>query len=43
MTQDIDTMEDWHQAEIRWEILNQSRALKHYKFTDENIVTQNNF
>lgn len=43
MTQDIDTFEDWNQAEIRWEILNRSKALKDYKFTEENIVTRNNF
>jgi pseudaminic acid cytidylyltransferase len=43
MSQDIDTPEDWLQAEIRWEILNRSKALKDYKFNEENIVTRNNF
>lgn len=43
MTQDIDTLEDWRQAEIRWEIINQSESLGAYQFNRDNVVTRSNF
>jgi N-acylneuraminate cytidylyltransferase len=43
MTQDIDTLEDWKQAEIRWKILDEEGSLSSYRFTRTNILTQENF
>lgn len=43
MTQDIDTFEDWKQAEIRWKILELSGEFINYTFDEKNIVTQDNF
>lgn len=43
MCQDIDTFEDWKQAEIRWEILNRDGTLENYKFTEENILTRHGY
>lgn len=43
MTQDIDTLEDWKQAELRWKILELSGDLKKYVFSEKNIVNQDNF
>ena len=38
MTQDIDTQEDWTQAEIRWQILKESNVFHSYQVTKENII-----
>ena len=43
MTQDIDTLEDWDQAEIRWEILNKRTSYLNYEFSEANILTQDSF
>ena len=43
MTQDIDTLEDWKQAEIRWKILDSEGLLSNYEFNDSSIVNQENF
>jgi hypothetical protein len=38
MTQDIDTEEDWNQAEIRWKILQKDSKFEEYKVTEKNII-----
>lgn len=38
MTQDIDTEEDWNQAEIRWKILQRDPKFEEYKVTEKNII-----
>ena len=38
MTQDIDTQEDWIQAEIRWRILKESDDFHSYQVTKKNII-----
>lgn len=38
MTQDIDTEEDWNQAEIRWQILQKDSKFKEYVVTEKNII-----
>jgi len=38
MSQDIDTLEDWKQAEIRWKILEETNELKDYRFSEVNII-----
>jgi len=43
MSQDIDNLEDWHFAEIRWRVLQQSDEFKKYVFNEKNIVNQDNF
>lgn len=40
MSQDIDTLEDWRQAEIRWQILEISNELNSYVFTSKNIINE---
>lgn len=43
MSQDIDNLEDWHLAELRWRVLQESDVFKNYNFSEENIVNQLNF
>lgn len=43
MTQDVDTLEDWKQAEVRWQILEKTGGLKSYHFSDANIIGPENF
>jgi CMP-N-acetylneuraminic acid synthetase len=38
ITQDIDTEEDWSQAEIRWQILQKDSKFEEYKVTEKNII-----
>jgi N-acylneuraminate cytidylyltransferase len=39
MTQDIDTEEDWIQAEIRWKILRESDSYNEYRVTKDNLIS----
>jgi N-acylneuraminate cytidylyltransferase len=39
MTQDIDSAEDWEQAEIRWQILLQRGTFETYEFNSSNLIT----
>lgn len=41
MTQDIDTIEDWKQAEIRWRILKSNKDFENYEISPENIIMPN--
>jgi N-acylneuraminate cytidylyltransferase len=41
MTQDIDSLEDWEQAEIRWRILEERRSFETYEFNSSHIVSLN--
>ena len=43
MTQDIDTLEDWQQAEIRWKVLQEGKLFEKYEFGQENILNSNHF
>jgi len=43
MTQDIDTQEDWDQAETRFKILESSPELRDYIFTSQNLITELSF
>lgn len=43
MTQDIDTLEDWQQAEIRWEVLQRGELFENYEFGKANILNINHF
>lgn len=43
MTQDVDTLEDWEQAEVRWKILEETGELKNYRFSTANIIGTENF
>jgi len=42
MSQDIDNMEDWRQAEIRWRILQETKQFQEYIFSEKNIVNSVN-
>jgi N-acylneuraminate cytidylyltransferase len=39
MTQDIDSLEDWEQAEIRWQILLKRGTFENYEFNSSNLIT----
>ena len=41
MTQDIDSIEDWEQAEIRWQILVKRGIFETYEFGSSNVITPN--
>jgi N-acylneuraminate cytidylyltransferase len=41
MSQDIDSLEDWEQAEIRWQILKERGIFDTYEFDSSSIVTSN--
>jgi N-acylneuraminate cytidylyltransferase len=41
MSQDIDSLEDWEQAEIKWKILEQGKIFEEYEFNSSSIVTLN--
>lgn len=43
MCQDIDTLEDWKVAELKWKILNEDGSLGRYEFTQANILNRENF
>ena len=43
MTQDIDTQEDWNQAETRFKILEANVELRDYLFTSKNLITELSF
>ena len=43
MTQDIDTLEDWQQAEIRWKVLQEGKLFEKYEFGQANILNLSHF
>jgi N-acylneuraminate cytidylyltransferase len=40
MVQDIDTLEDWQTAEIKFQIINQSSQFSDYKVDESNVIIQ---
>ena len=42
MSQDIDTLEDWTQAEVRFKIIQSEASLRDYIFTLDNLITESN-
>jgi hypothetical protein len=40
MTQDIDTLEDWETAELKYEVMLKSQRFSTYKINESNLVTQ---
>lgn len=43
MSQDVDTLEDWKQAEVRWRVLAETGEFKNYRFSEDNIIARGNF
>ena len=40
MVQDIDTLEDWETAELKYEVILKSKHFSNYKINESNLVTQ---
>jgi len=38
MSQDVDSLEDWIQAEVRWKVLEQLKLFEEYEFTSKHII-----